>query len=214
MSVATINRRKELTFEEAVLRFGPMELQRPPSKQEFIALTERYPDFRMEREADGTVTVMSPVKRGSSKREFHLSGYFFLWHRRTKLGEFHGASGTFDLPDGSTKMPDVAWISLERLAASPASSEEEFVQIVPDFVAEVRSGTVRLTKLKSKMKNTWMKNGVRLAWLIDPYEEKVYVYREGQAEPETVSGFAGKTLSGEEVMPGFELPLDDMRRGD
>mgnify|MGYP002397453130 CR=1 FL=1 len=203
-----------MTFEEAVLRFGPLELQRPLSKQEFIALTERYPDFRMEREADGTVTVMSPVKRGSSRRESKINFFVQLWQYRTQSGEVHGASGTFDLPDGSTKMPDVAWISPERLATSPAGSEEEFVRIVPDFVAEVRSSTDRLTKLKSKMKNTWMKNGVRLAWLIGPYEEKVYVYREGQADTETISGFAGKTLSGEEVMPGFELPLDEMRRGD
>ena len=212
MSAATLPRRRELTFEDLVLHYGPVQLQSPLSKEAFAELAERYPDFRMEREQDGYVTIMSPVKRGSSKREFNLSGHFFMWHYRSKLGELHGSSGTFDLPDGATKMPDVAWISPERLAASHDNDEEKFVQIVPDFVAEVRSGTDRLTKLQHKMKNTWMKNGVRLAWLIDPYEENVYIYREGQHEPEAVTGFAGKKLSGEEVMPGFELPLDEMKR--
>jgi Uma2 family endonuclease len=213
MSISTLQSKKELTFEDMVLHYGPIELQRPLSKEEFIALAERHPDFRMEREPDGFVTIMSPVKRGSSKREFNLSGHFFMWHYHSKLGELHGSSGTFDLPDGATKMPDVAWISPERLAASPEQDEEKFVQIVPDFVAEVRSGTDRLAKLQRKMKNTWMKNGVRLAWLIDPYEEKVHIYRAGQPEPEIIAGFTGKKLSGEDIMPGFELPLEDMKRG-
>ncbi len=215
MPTATLHNKKELSFEDVVLNYGPVELQRPLSKEEFIALAERHPDFRMEREPDGFVTVMSPVKKGSGKREFNLSGHFFMWHYRTRLGEFFSPSTGFDLPDGASKSPDVAWISPENLeAASMPGDEEKFVQIVPDFVAEVRSGTDRLAKLQRKMKNTWMKNGVRLAWLIDPYEEKVHIYRAGQQEPEIISGFSGKKLSGEDIMPGFELPLEDMKRGE
>ena len=56
-----------------------------------------------------------------------------------------------------------------------------------------------------------MANGARLSWLIDPYDEKVYIYRPGR-EVETIEGFAGKTLSGEDVLPGFELPLEEMMR--
>ncbi len=213
MSVATLSRRKTWTFEDMILHFGDIEFQQPMERKAFVALAARYPDFRMEREPDGSVTIISPLKRGSSKREFNLSGHFFMWHYQTKLGELHGSTGTFDLPDGATKMPDVAWISPERLAASPSNDEEQFVQIVPDFVAEVRSGSDRLNKLKTKMTDTWMANGVRLAWLIDPFEEQVYIYRQGQPEPEIVSGFARKILSGEAVMPGFELPLKEMKRG-
>ena len=59
-----------------------------------------------------------------------------------------------------------------------------------------------------------MANGVRLAWLIDPYEEKAYIYRAGAAAPEVVEGFSGKALSGEAVLPGFSLPLEEMQRRD
>ncbi|MBX2892537.1 MAG: Uma2 family endonuclease [Saprospiraceae bacterium] len=62
------------------------------------------------------------------------------------------------------------------------------------------------------MTETWMANGVRLAWLIDPYEEKAYIYRAGKGKPEIVEGFSGKKLSGEDVLPGFELPLETMMR--
>lgn len=203
---------KALTLEEAAARYGPLELQRPLSKAEFVALAEKNPGLMMEREADGTVTIMSPVKKGSGKREFNLAGLFFLWHRQTGLGEFYSPSTGFDLPNGATRSPDVAWISPERLAGASPDDDEAFVKIVPDFVVEIRSGTDRLKKLQAKMTDSWLANGVRLAWLIDPYEEKAYVYRTGQ-EVEIESGFAGKILSGEEVLPGFELPLDTMRRG-
>jgi len=86
------------------------------------------------------------------------------------------------------------------------------VQVVPDFVVEVRSSTDRLKKLKIKMTDSWMANGVKLAWLLDPYEEKAYIYRAGTADPEVTQGFAGKQLTGEDLLPGFELPLETMLR--
>jgi Uma2 family endonuclease len=208
---ALLARSKELTLEYLALHFGPVELQRPLSREEFVALAERYPDLGLEREKNGAVTVMSPVKRGSSKRESSVIALLYIWNENlARAGEVHGATGGFDLPDGTTKSPDVAWISPARLAAAPQYEEEDFVKIVPDFVAEVRSHTDRLKKLQKKMTDTWMANGVRLAWLIDPYEEKVHIYRQGK-EVEIAEGFAGKKLSGEDVLPGFELPLDKMR---
>ncbi len=201
---------KLLTLEDLVLLHGPVELQNPLSKEDFIALTERYPDLPMEREKNGIVTIMSPVKRGSSKRESALNGFLFMWNYQHGHGEVHGPSGGFDLPDGATESPDAAWISPERLAAAD-DDEEHFVAIVPDFIVEIRSGSDRLKKLQTKMTETWIANGVRLAWLIDPYDEKAYVYQPGK-EATVVEGFAGKTLSGEDVLPGFELPLEEMRR--
>ena len=55
-----------------------------------------------------------------------------------------------------------------------------------------------------------MKNSVRLGWLIDPFAEKVLIYR-GLSSPETVSGFDGRYLDGEEVLPGFTLPLEELK---
>lgn len=198
-----------LTLEELAVQYGPLELQKPLSKAEFELLATRFPDLQLEREQNGTTTVMSPVKRGSGKREPKLYGFLFIWFLKTQMGELHGPSTGFDLPDGSTKSPDAAWISEERLK-SASEDEEIFVPIVPDFVGEIRSSTDRLKKLQAKMTDTWMANGVRLAWLIDPYDEKVYIYRQGK-EVEEIKGFSGNILSGESVLPGFELPLDAMK---
>lgn len=209
---ATLSRPKTVPLEKMVANFGPIDLGLPMSKSDFVSLSERFPDLRMEREPDGFVSIMSPVKKGSGRREFNLSGLFFMWYYQHKTGEFYSPSTGFDLPNGATKSPDVAWVSPEKLAGLRDEDEETFVSVVPDFVAEVRSGTDRLQKLQAKMTDTWLANGVRLAWLIDPYEERAYIYRQGQAEPEIVEGFVGRKLSGEDVLPGFELPLDMMRR--
>lgn len=207
---ATLARKKTLTLEDLVCQFGSVEFQNPLSRETFLTLAEQYPDLTMERDKNGITIIMSPVRKGSAKRESTLQGYLFMWNFQHHLGEVYGPSTGFILPDSAFRQPDAAWISDERIAAAQMVSDEAFISIVPDFVAEIRSGTDRLKKLQTKMEEVWMANGVRLAWLIDPYDEKVYIYRQGKAV-ETLEGFPGKKLLGEEVLPGFELPLDDMR---
>ncbi len=85
---------------------------------------------------------------------------------------------------------------------------KKFAPLVPDFVMEVRSSSDRIGKLKKKMTDTWLSNGVRLAWLLDPKMEKAYIYRPGQPVEE-ISGF-DRSISGEQVCPGFEFDLRKM----
>ena len=51
----------------------------------------------------------------------------------------------------------------------------------------------------------YLENGIRLGWLIDPKTQKVEIYRPGQAVEILQSP---KTLSGEDVLPGFVLELE------
>jgi Uma2 family endonuclease len=202
---------QQTDLESFILRYGPVELQRGWSRETFVALAEQYPNLRMERTIEGNIIIMSPIKKGSSRREADFFGRLFMWNEQYGNGEAYGPNGTYDLPDGAIKMPDASWISPERLTNQP-DEEEQYIRTVPDFVAEIRSASDRLSVLQNKMQQTWLANGVRLAWLIDPYEEKAYIYRENTVEPEIQEGFEDKTLSGEAVMPGFSLPLAGMKR--
>jgi len=60
-----------------------------------------------------------------------------------------------------------------------------------------------LAELRTKM-TEYVASGLRLGWLINPPDQQVEIYRAGQAV-EVVS--LPTTLSGEEVLPGFELQL-------
>lgn len=196
---------------EEIIVLSPMVLDRFFSLEEFRSLSERYPDLRMEREQNGKIRIMSPVKAGSGKRELNAGAFLVTWNYKNKLGQCFGPSTGILLPDGAIKSPDAAWVSNERMQGiSPEALENEFLQMAPDFVLEIRSKTDRMARLKRKMADTWMKNGVRLGWLIDPFDEKVFIYR-GSNAPETVEGFDGRVLDGEEVLPGFELPLEELK---
>ena len=50
----------------------------------------------------------------------------------------------------------------------------------------------------------WIANGAQLAWLIDPYERRVHVYRPGRA----VEAITRNEITGEGPVEGFVLDLD------
>ncbi|MCB0841136.1 MAG: Uma2 family endonuclease [Bacteroidetes bacterium] len=193
-----------------LLKFGPVTLDNPMSTIDFYHFHQALPDLLMERDKHGRVTIMSPVKKGSGKRESLLQIIIGMWVLETGLGEIYSPSTGIELPDSSIKSPDLAWISDEKLAQLPENADEEFLKVVPDFVVEIRSSSDSLKKLQEKMTEVWMANGVNLGWLIDPYSERVWIYREGQ-EPEIVKEFVNRELSGETVMPGMVFPLEKMR---
>lgn len=193
-----------------ILKLGGEMVVRGLTRAKFITLAQDHPELRMEREANGDITIMAPVHGGTGIRENRINRRVGNWADLQKDGETFSPNTGFDLPDGATKSPDVSWVSSEKMAQlTPAQIEKAFLPVVPDFVAEVRSGSDKLQKLKDKMLNTWMANGVRLGWLVDPYDEKVYVYKNG-VEERVVSGFDQK-IADPEVLPGFELDLSEFK---
>jgi Uma2 family endonuclease len=53
----------------------------------------------------------------------------------------------------------------------------------------------------------YIENGVRLGWLIDTIERKVHIYR---ANGETEILENPEKISGEDVLPGFELEVREI----
>jgi Uma2 family endonuclease len=199
----------ERIFELA--QFVPVLTTPPMTFEQFVEMGTLFPEFRLEREPNGQITIMPPVFFGSGARESEANGLVWQWNRQTQLGRVLSASTGVNLPDGSTKQANTFWVSNEKLKPfNAARLDASYLPVAPDFVIEIRSKTDQLDTLKSKMTNAWIANGVRLAWLIDPYEEKAWVYRmDGSVE--IIKGFDGKKLSGEDVMPGFELALDEFK---
>ena len=180
------------------------------SKEQFKHLAMLYPELQMERNKNGNINLMAPIKGGSGIRENKLNRRIGNWCEKYVGGETFSPSTGFDLPDGSTKSPDASWVNQEKMDSLTGEQiENEFIPVVPDFIVELRSKSDRLKKVKEKMEKSWIANGVKLAWLIDPYKEKAYIYRiDGSIE--TITDFNQK-LSGENVLAGFELDLSEFR---
>ena len=102
-------------------------------------------------------------------------------------------------PD-SVKAPDWAFVAKGRL---PGGVTEKHVPMAPDLLLETISPSDTRREVAYKME-LWLAAGVRMVWELDPAQQRVTVHRANQA-PRYLS--AADTLSGEDVLPGFELPL-------
>jgi Uma2 family endonuclease len=80
----------------------------------------------------------------------------------------------------------------------------KFAHVCPDFVIELKSPSDNIKYLTGKM-HTWIENGCALAWLINPDNKTAFIFRK-DGTVEKVNGF-NNALSGEDVLPGFELKL-------
>ncbi len=175
------------------------------SDEEFDEFCFANPDLRIEQDTHGNIIIMPPSSYESGNHEVDPIIDLGLWNRRTKLGKVFSPSTLFKLPDGSKRMPDAAWVSLEKHNSLSEKERKSFAHIVPDFVIEVRSPSDRLKPLQGKMLTAWIANGVRLAWLIDPENQQAWVYRADGTESH-ITDFQ-QTISGETVLPGFEFDL-------
>ena len=172
---------------------------------EFEIFCQENPELRAELEPDGTLLVMPPAHFDSGHFELTIASELYRFSQKQKNGLAFGPTTGFKLPDGSTRAADAAWVSNEQVERLSPKERKSFARVVPEFVVELRSDTDRLARVKDKMSNTWIANGVRLAWLIDPIEQKAYIYR-ADGSIQVVTDFTAK-LSGEDVLPGFEFDL-------
>ncbi|MEC4891548.1 MAG: Uma2 family endonuclease [Oscillatoria sp. PMC 1050.18] len=173
------------------------------SDEQFYQLCRANPDVKFERNADGEIIIMSPTGGETGNWNAELTTEFTLWNRRTKLGKVFDSSTCFKLPNNANRSPDVAWIKQERWDALTDSQKEKFPPIAPDFVLELMSPNDTLKATQDKMKE-YLKNQVKLGWLLNPKTRKVEIYRLGKAV-EILDDPA--EISGENVLPGFVLRL-------
>ncbi|MEM6253037.1 MAG: Uma2 family endonuclease [Cyanobacteria bacterium P01_D01_bin.156] len=182
----------------------PLDLTLRVDQQQFetIALANR--DLRIERSAAGELIVNPPTGGETGHRNIKIAYFLVKWiEEQGGHGIPFDSSTGFQLPNGADRSPDVSWIQTERWQALKPEQRQGFIPLCPDFVIELRSPSDSLPKLQNKMQE-YMDNGVSLAWLINPKDKQVEVYRSGR-EREVLDD--PKTLSGEDTLPGFILDL-------
>ncbi|HLO86320.1 MAG TPA: Uma2 family endonuclease [Nostocaceae cyanobacterium] len=187
---------------------SPLVLQFPSSMpmtdEQFFDFCQVNRDLRIERNKFGEISIMPPTGSETGNREGNVIGQLWVWSEQDGTGITFSSSAGFKLSTGAERSPDVAWIKLERWNSLTPEQQQRFAPICPDFVIELRSPSDSLKTLKEKMQEYIQEPGIKLAWLIDRKERKVYIYRPGQTEeclenPDTVSG--------ESVLPGFILNM-------
>ncbi len=101
-------------------------------------------------------------------------------------------------------LPDVAFQRFDRLPDPPP---EGYVPQMPDLAVEIQSPSDTLSKMRQKAR-AYLENGTALVWLVQPKRKGVEVCRlsEGASLQSEFIGL-GDRLSGEDILPGFELEV-------
>jgi Uma2 family endonuclease len=198
------------TQTPVVTEILPMVLKMQPeiimNDDQFFDFCQLNRDLNIERDQLGDLLIMSPTGSETDERNFNLIVQLGIWTKKDGTGVGFGSSGGFTLPNGAVRSPDAAWIKKERWEAIPVEQRKKFAPICPDFVVELRSETDSLKTLQEKMAE-YIENGVKLGWLIDRKQGKVFIYRSGQVMAELDHP---QTLNGEDILPGFVLDLREI----
>jgi Uma2 family endonuclease len=125
--------------------------------------------------------------------------------RPRRLGLISGAAGPMKFADGLVRIPDVAFASWLRFPDRNVP-KEPVPALVPDLAVEVLSEGNSAAEMERKLKD-YFRAGVRLVWIVDCDRRTVAVYT-SPADPQVLD--ASATLTGGDVLPGFELPLAEL----
>ncbi len=173
--------------------------------EEFEAFCKKQPELQTELEADGRLKIMSPVGGTSGNRENQFNADL-TYYERSVGGKSYSSSTGFRLPDGSIRSPDAAYLTDQQLSKLSPEQLVRFIPAVPVFIIEVLSDSDTLRDAETKMRDTWIANGVRLAWLADVDNDRLWIYRADHSV-ELVSPL-DRTLTGEDILPGFTFDLN------
>ena len=175
---------------------------------EFFHFCQQNRDLRIERTCNGEVILMSPTGSKTGMRNSEINFQLKAWNKQHQRGIVFDSSTGFKLPSGAERSPDASWVSREKWEALSGEEQDKFAPVCPEFVIELKSPSDLLQTLQAKME-VWMRNGCQLAWLIHPELETVFIYRADGTRDE-LHGL-GRRVSGEDVLPGFELELAALR---
>jgi Uma2 family endonuclease len=119
-----------------------------------------------------------------------------------KLGLISGEGGMMRILKGRVRIPDVAFISFDRLP-NRRPPQGPIPNLAPDLAVEVLSDSNTRQEMSIKL-SEYFKAGTRLVWYVDPKAKSVNVY----TSPDQVQSLTmDAILTGGDVLPGFETPV-------
>ena len=121
------------------------------------------------------------------------------------LGVVAGEGGTLQLDINLVRIPDVSFISWERMPRGEVP-KEPVPLLVPDLAVEVISRSNTAKEMAEKL-HEYFEKGVRLVWYVRPRSRVVDVY----TAPDRFTRLtASMRLDGGDVLPGFSVLVGEL----
>ncbi|MBW4658338.1 MAG: Uma2 family endonuclease [Drouetiella hepatica Uher 2000/2452] len=169
--------------------------------QDLKIFQAQHPDHRLEL-VNGEIIVMSPCGYESDEIALEIGAQLRNWVRPRRCGRVTGSSAGFVLPNSDTRAPDVSFVRAERMPYTT----EDYAQLVPDLIFEVRSKTDRLDSLRAKIRQ-FLELGTTVGALVDYQTQTIEVCRRN-AEPITLHN--GDRFTVPELLPGWEMEVSSI----
>ncbi|MGA2439342.1 MAG: Uma2 family endonuclease [Tepidisphaeraceae bacterium] len=122
-----------------------------------------------------------------------------------KLGIVTGEAGMMRILARRVRIPDVAFVSFDRLPGRKAPAGP-IPDLAPDLAVEVLSDSNTRREMENKL-HEYFTAGTKLVWYVDIKTKSVEVYT-SPAQITRLTG--GDVLGGGEVLPGFEIAVSKL----
>lgn len=125
-----------------------------------------------------------------------------------QLGRVYPADTTYILEEDKDgvqlmRLPDVSFVAADRVKTRDRGT---YYQLAPDLAIEIISPSERAVAMRAKLKD-YLRTGVRQVWQVYPETQEVVVYL---ADGTVRTYDVGQTIPGDEILPGFALPVADV----
>lgn len=153
----------------------------------------------------GVLRTMSPPGYRHGEIMFNFGGPLRDYVKAHRLGSVAGGDPGCKLardPD-VVLAPDVAFVQTDRLSSVKPTG---YFEGAPDLVVEVVSPSDTHFEVEEKV-DDWLSLGCRMVVVVSDRKRTVTVYRSGQS-PRVLRG--NDVFDGDDVVPGFQLPLPDI----
>lgn len=153
---------------------------------------------------DGTL-VRKAMGYPESVMMIVLGGLLRDYLRKNPIAIVAGADGATRFPGGQLRMPDLSVVLRSRLPQG-TTPVTPVADVVPDLAVEILSPGNTVQELAKKVR-LYFQAGVQLVWIVDIRKRSVEVLH-----PDAASTLLrdGEVLSGENLLPGFAVPISDL----
>lgn len=195
------------TAVDLAARFGPIPLERvvsrprPGSATVDDAIRMESQENRLCELIDG-VLLEKTMGFVESFLAAQLGALITAFVQQRNLGVTAGEGGMLQLFPDQVRIPDVCFVSWERLKGS-GFPQQAAPSLAPDLAVEVLSPGNTDQEMQRKLEE-YFQAGVRLVWYVDPRDKSVVAYTAAdKAERLTTADI----LSGGDVLPGLTIDL-------
>lgn len=194
------------TLAEVWFRVGQVPLQRilanpPPGTATIDDAVRSQEKFAVSCELVNGVLVAKTMGFFESKIALRLAYFLQQYLEQHPIGEVNGIDGPCETVADQVRKPDVLFVSNERLQKNPL--QDNRLPCSPELAVEVLSPGNTTAEMDMKLRE-YFATGAKLVWYIEPELKTARVYTAvDHFEDVPPTG----VLRGNDVLPGFELPL-------